>query len=221
MSDLIERLRRFSTRAARYGDVFMSTKPSVCSEAVDALEAAEQRIAELTVENKELDDLNYMQAGRIAELEAELKATQENEQRLVDANKPLLARAYKAEADNEWLRAVYEAAKEWRENNEWTMWYDELLIEALAQKSDDDSNEEIKPTSDHSSDPYALMLIEALAKRDDEIERLRAALQLHGTHTTECAKWDKMDSGQLFMRHDWPCSCGLEEALAQESDNDS
>jgi predicted nuclease with TOPRIM domain len=45
---------------------------------------------------------------RIEELEAELKATQDNEQRLVDANKPLLARACKAEADNERLRAVYE-----------------------------------------------------------------------------------------------------------------
>lgn len=33
---------------------------------------------------------------------------------------------------------------------------------------------EIKPTMDHLSDPYVLQLIEALARRDDEIERLRA-----------------------------------------------
>ena len=31
---------------------------------------------------------------------------------------------------------------------------------------------EIKPTSDHLSDPYVLQLIEALSRRDDEIESL-------------------------------------------------
>ena len=31
--------------------------------------------------------------------------------------------------------------------------------------------EEIKPTIEHLSDPYVIQLIEALARRDDEIER--------------------------------------------------
>jgi len=33
---------------------------------------------------------------------------------------------------------------------------------------------ELTPTPEHLQDPYVLQLIEALAKRDDEIERLRA-----------------------------------------------
>ena len=33
-----------------------------------------------------------------------------------------------------------------------------------------DPKSEIKPTMDHLSDPYVLQLIEALARRDDEIE---------------------------------------------------
>jgi hypothetical protein len=54
---------------------------------------------------------------------------------------------------------------------------------------------------------------ERLVKRIAELERV---LQIHGVHVTECAKWDKMDSGQLFLRHDWPCSCGLEAALQED-----
>ena len=47
----------------------------------------------------------------IEELEAELKATQENEYRLAEANKPLLARACKAEAENERLRGDLEVMR--------------------------------------------------------------------------------------------------------------
>lgn len=36
--------------------------------------------------------------------------------------------------------------------------------------------DELEPTLEHLSDPYVLQLIEALAKRDDEIERLRSEL---------------------------------------------
>jgi hypothetical protein len=63
----------------------------------------------------------------------------------------------------------------------------------------------------------------ALQKKDmkvamDENAKLRAALILHGVHEAGCAKWDKMDCGQLFVRHDWPCSCGLEAALKETDD---
>lgn len=49
---------------------------------------------------------NCPNAAKIEELEAELKATQANEYQLAEANKRLLA-------ENERLRAVYEAAKEY------------------------------------------------------------------------------------------------------------
>jgi hypothetical protein len=72
----------------------------------------------------------------VEELEAELSATQENEQRLVDANKPLLARACRAEAEILRLRAVVDAVK----------YHKELMpkgvMKALAALEDsDDSNE--------------------------------------------------------------------------------
>ena len=47
---------------------------------------------------------------RIEELEAELAATQANEQRLVDANSPLLAENYALKAENQRLREVITAA---------------------------------------------------------------------------------------------------------------
>ena len=52
--------------------------------------------------------------------------------------------------------------------------------------------------------------------------RLEGALRKYGEHTPDCGKWDKMDSGQLFARHDWKCTCGFEEALSptQEVDDE-
>ena len=47
-------------------------------------------------------------------------------------------------------------------------------------------------------------------------ERLEGVLRLYGEHTPECGCWDKMDSGQLFARHDWQCTCGFREALDKE-----
>ena len=55
-----------------------------------------------------------------------------------------------------------------------------------------------------------------LSKARATIERLEGALRLYGEHTPECGCWDKMDSGQLFARHDWQCTCGFREALDKE-----
>ena len=55
----------------------------------------------------------------------------------------------------------------------------------------------------------------------DEIERLQAriaklesALTRYATHDAGCVCEDLMDSGDIFYRHDWPCSCGYREAIA-------
>ena len=45
-----------------------------------------------------------------------------------------------------------------------------------------------------------------------ENERLRSALELYGHHLCTCSSLDKMDSGTLFHRSDWPCDCGFKEA---------
>jgi len=50
----------------------------------------------------------------------------------------------------------------------------------------------------------------------DRLLRLEAALWEYGEHNPKCGKWDKMDSGQLFARHDWKCTCGFDEALDKE-----
>ena len=49
----------------------------------------------------------------------------------------------------------------------------------------------------------------------DEIEHLTKLLRL-ADHAPGCSCLDKMDSGSPFPRHDWPCSCGLREALLEE-----
>ena len=43
-------------------------------------------------------------------------------------------------------------------------------------------------------------------------KRLRAALERYGHHLYTCSSLDKMDSGTLFHRSDWPCDCGFREA---------
>ena len=45
-----------------------------------------------------------------------------------------------------------------------------------------------------------------------ENERLRSALKRYGDHLSTCSSMDKMDSGTLFHRSDWPCDCGFKEA---------
>jgi len=54
------------------------------------------------------------------------------------------------------------------------------------------------------------------ALAEAEIKHLEDALRLYGEHNPECGCWDKMDSGQLFARHDWQCTCGFREALDKE-----
>lgn len=44
------------------------------------------------------------------------------------------------------------------------------------------------------------------------IKRLKAALKRYGCHLETCACVDRMDSGELFPRSDWPCDCGFNEA---------
>jgi hypothetical protein len=96
---------------------------------------------------------------------------------------------------------------------------DDHLHEALYQKQVKELQEriaELEKSIELSGtiSNYAQETIEsAQRKRIAELERV---LQIHGVHVTECAKWDKMDSGQLFLRHDWPCSCGLEAALQED-----
>lgn len=43
-------------------------------------------------------------------------------------------------------------------------------------------------------------------------KRLQAALERYGHHLCTCSSLDKMDSGTLFHRSDWPCDCGFKEA---------
>jgi hypothetical protein len=62
---------------------------------------------------------------------------------------------------------------------------------------------------------YEVWYVERLEARVAELE---GALIRYGEHEPECGKWDKMDSGQLFARHDWPCTCGLEQALGGRDD---
>ena len=45
------------------------------------------------------------------------------------------------------------------------------------------------------------------------IKKLEVALILHGEHSETCASRDLSDRGISFARHDWPCDCGLREAL--------
>ena len=53
-----------------------------------------------------------------------------------------------------------------------------------------------------------------LIQQQKEIERLRAVVTRYAGHDAGCTCEDLMDSGVIFYRHDWPCSCGYLEALA-------
>jgi len=102
MSDLVERLRNH--REYQSGNVPANWHPLICTEAADALEAKDRRIAEL-------ED----QPGR-----AHMDAVQT---RTID---PL-------RAENERLRAVYEAAKNYYEKTPFTNYADCVALhEALA-----------------------------------------------------------------------------------------
>ena len=50
----------------------------------------------------------------------------------------------------------------------------------------------------------------------EEIDQLVAKIeqwQKYADHLPDCSCLDKMDSGRLFPRHDWQCSCGLRKLL--------
>ena len=51
-----------------------------------------------------------------------------------------------------------------------------------------------------------------------DVTRLRAALERYGHHLCTCSSLDKMDSGALFHRSDWPCDCGFKEAHREALD---
>jgi len=55
-----------------------------------------------------------------------------------------------------------------------------------------------------------------LSKARATIERLEGALRKCGVHTEACSSRDVSDRGISFVRHDWPCDCGLREALNKE-----
>lgn len=62
-------------------------------------ERALARISALVAHRDEVEAENDRLRAQLAEAKAELKNTEENEERLVEANKPLLARAVRAERD--------------------------------------------------------------------------------------------------------------------------
>jgi len=84
-------------------------------------------------------------------------------------------------------------------------------------------NAEMLEAADHiEADKIRLADMEAtcefLHEIEAENERLRAALQKCGIHTEACACRDVSDRGISFVRHDWPCDCGLRAALEKTDD---
>ena len=67
---------------------------------------------------------------------------------------------------------------------------------------------ELKPTMENLTDPYVLQLIEALGRRDDEIERLEGdlnimRLQRDAVHVSRCPKCAATEPGEMVA-----CLCG-------------
>jgi hypothetical protein len=62
---------------------------------------------------------------------------------------------------------------------------------------------------------FARTLERELSAATERERGLLEALRKHGGHTLDCTKWDRMDSGTLFPRSDWTCSCGLDAALSE------
>jgi hypothetical protein len=71
---------------------------------------------------------------------------------------------------------------------------------------------------------YVRDLEAQLDRAAEIINRLRTALERYGHHLCTCSSLDKMDSGTLFHRSDWPCDCGFKDACRealQEGDRES
>ena len=51
-------------------------------------------------------------------------------------------------------------------------------------------------------------------KLEARIKVLEDVLILRGEHGEACTSRDLSDRGISFVRHDWPCDCGLREAIA-------
>ena len=57
---------------------------------------------------------------------------------------------------------------------------------------------------------------------EERIDKLQAVVTRYAEHDAGCTCEDLMDSGDIFYRGDWTCSCGYREALAalKEADDE-